>query len=109
MLVVSEYGGTNAWSFLISADGSLIAGEKNMELRAPAGRADSGGDGMTTDAQSRFYITSHAGIQMFDSTGRMGGMISKPQEKGAVSCAFAGPGHSFLYVCNSDRSIAGRR
>ena len=102
-LIVSEYGGTNAWSFLIAADGSLRAGEKNMELRAPANRLDSGGDGMTTDDKSRYYITSHLGIQMFDSTGRMGGVISKPQDKGAVSCAFAGPGRSYLYVCNADK------
>jgi enterochelin esterase family protein len=102
-LIVSEYGGTNAWSFLIAADGSLRAGEKNMELRAPAGRADSGGDGMTTDERSRYYITSHLGIQMFDPTGRMGGIISKPQEKGTVSCAFAGTDRAYLYVCSSDK------
>lgn len=102
-LVVSEYGGTNAWTFLIANDGTVRAGEKNMTLRAPVGRPDSGGDGMTTDEKSRYYITSHLGIQMFDPTGRMGGIISKPQDKGAVSCAFAGPDRSYLYVCNSDK------
>ncbi|MBI4660456.1 MAG: SMP-30/gluconolactonase/LRE family protein [Verrucomicrobia bacterium] len=102
-LIVSEYGGTNAWSYLVALDGSLRGGEKNMELRPPVGRPDSGGDGMTTDERSRFYITSHLGIQMFDATGRMGGVISKPQDKGTVSCAFAGPDHSYLYVCSSDK------
>lgn len=102
-LIVSEYGGTNAWTFLVANDGSLRGGEKNMELRAPAGKSDSGGDGMTTDAASRYWITSHLGIQMFDANGRMGGIVSRPQEKGTVSCAFAGPGRSWLYVCSSDK------
>jgi len=102
-LIVSEYGGTNVWSFLIGADGGLKGGEKNMELRTPVGRADSGGDGMTTDTQSRYYVTSHLGIQMFDSTGRMGGVISKPTTKGCVSAGFAGSKHSYLYVCASDK------
>jgi hypothetical protein len=33
-------------------------GEKNQELRAPVGKTDSGGDGLTTDAASRYWITS---------------------------------------------------
>ena len=103
MLVVSEYGGTNAWSFLIATDGSLKGGEKNLELRTPVGKSDSGGDGMISDAQSRWWITSHLGLQMFDANGRMGGIVSRPQEKGTVSCAFAGPGRAWLYVCASDK------
>ena len=102
-LVVSEYGGTNAWTFLIQDDGTLRGGEKNLELRAPAGKTDSGGDGLTTDAQGRAWITSHLGIQMFDPNGRMGGIVSRPQDKGTVSCTFAGPGRAWLYVCNSDK------
>ena len=102
-LVVSEYGGTNAWTFLIADNGSLRGGEKNMELRAQVGKTDSGGDGLTTDAQGRAWITSNLGIQMFDANGRMGGIVSRPQEKGTVSCAFAGPGRSYLYVCSSDK------
>ncbi len=102
-LIVSEYGGTNAWTFLIADDGSLRGGEKSMELRAPVGKPDSGGDGLTTDAQGRAWITSHLGIQMFDANGRMGGIVARPQEKGTVSCAFAGPGRAWLYACSSDK------
>jgi sugar lactone lactonase YvrE/enterochelin esterase-like enzyme len=102
-LIVSEYGGSNAWTFLIADDGSLRGGEKNIELRAPVGKRATGGDGLTTDAASRYWITSNLGIQMFDANGRMGGVVSRPQEKGTVSCAFAGPGRSYLYVCSSDK------
>jgi len=102
LLIVSEYGGTNAWTFLVDDDGGLRGGERNMELRAPVGKADSGGDGMTVDAAGRAWITSHLGIQVFDAGGRLGGVVSRPQEKGTVSCAFAGPDRAYLYVCSSD-------
>lgn len=102
-LVVSEYGGSNVWTFLIGPDGKVQGGERNMELRVPVGRGDSGGDGMTTDEKSRYWVTSHLGIQMFDPNGRMGGVVSRPQEKATVSCAFAGVGREYLYVCASDK------
>lgn len=102
-LWVSEYGGTNVWNYLVADDGSLRGGERLATLVTPVGRADSGGDGATTDAAGRIYVTSHAGIQMFDATGRLGGVISRPQDKGTVSCAFAGPGRAWLYACSSDQ------
>lgn len=102
-LIVSEYGGTNVWTYVIAQDGSLHSGERYMDLRVPEGRKDSGGDGMTTDSESRYYITSHAGIQMFDWTGRLGGVIAKPSDRGCVSVAFAGPNREWLYACASDK------
>ena len=102
-LAVSEYRGTNVWVYRVNADGSLDAGARYMDLRTPIGKADSGGDGSTTDAMGRYYVTSHLGIQMFDSTGRMGGIIAKPTNKGCVSVAFAGSGHEYLYACAADK------
>ena len=102
-LAVSEYRGTNVWVYRVNADGGLDSGARYMDLRTPVGKADSGGDGSTTDAMGRYYVTSHLGIQMFDSTGRMGGIIAKPTNKGCVSVAFAGPGHEYLYACAADK------
>lgn len=102
-LAVSEYRGTNVWAFRVNPDGSLDAGSRYMSLRTPTGKSDSGGDGSTTDSNGRYYVTSHVGIQMFDSTGRLGGVIAKPTNKGCVSIAFAGPGHQYLYACASDK------
>ena len=102
-LAVSEYGGTNVWVYRIERDGGLTAGELYLILRAPVGKPDSGGDRMTTDAQGRYYVTSHVGIQMFDWTGRLGGVIARPQSKGTVSVAFAGANLDYLYACSSDK------
>jgi gluconolactonase len=102
-LAVSEYRGSNVWTFRVAADGALDAGARYMELRTPVGKTDSGGDGSTTDAAGRYYVTSHLGIQMFDATGRLSGVIAKPTSKGCVSVAFAGPGLQYLYACASDK------
>ena len=103
ILAVSDYGGSNVWVFRIEADGSLSAKERYMELRTPLGKTDSLGDGMTADTAGRYYVTSAVGIQMFDSTGRLGGVIAKPQNKAVVSVAFAGPNLEYLYAACSDK------
>ena len=103
-LVVSEYRGTNVWSFLIGEDGALFGGERYMTLVVPPGKTESAGDGSTMDADGRAYVTSTAGIQMFDWTGRLGGVIAKPRpDNTPVSCAFGGPGRHDLFVCDKDR------
>jgi enterochelin esterase family protein len=58
---------------------------------------------MAVDQQGRSFITSHMGIQMFDATGRLGGVIAKPSEKACVSVAFAGADRSWLYACAADK------
>ena len=50
---VSEYGGSNVWTYMIAADGSLNSGERYMDLRTPTNRADSGGDGSEADREHR--------------------------------------------------------
>lgn len=102
-LVVSEYRGTNVWAYQVKDDGSLEEGSRAMTLRTPLNKADSGGDGSTTDAAGRYYVTSHIGIQVFDAAGRLVGVIAKPMAKGCVSVGFAGAGHGYLYACASDK------
>ena len=102
-LAVSEYRGSNVWTYRVKADGTLDAGAPYMTLRTPVGKTESAGDGMTVDAMGRYYVTSALGIQMFDWTGRMGGVIARPQNKGTVSVAFAGPKLEYLYACSTDK------
>jgi enterochelin esterase family protein len=102
-LAVSEYRGTNVWVYRVGAEGGLDAGARYMNLQVPIGRPDSGGDGSTTDAEGRYYVTCHAGIQMFDSTGRLGGVLAKPSTKACVSVVFAGARREYLYACASDK------
>ena len=103
-LAVSEHGGHHVWAFRIEADGSLGFGERYMTLRAPVATPEiAKGDGMTSDNYGRWYVTSEMGLQMFDPTGRMGGVIAKPQQAPLVSAAFAGPGLEWLYVACGEK------
>jgi enterochelin esterase family protein len=116
-LAVSDMGGENTWTFRIEPDGSLSAKAPYMTMRLPIDpdgkfesakpppyKPASGGDGMATDAAGRFYVTSFLGVQVFDPTGRMCGVLPKPQlDKPLTSCALAGPGLAYLYITNGDK------
>ena len=44
-------------------------------------------------------MTSALGIQIFDPTGRLCGVIAKAaRDRGEVSCVLSGPGRAYLYV-----------
>ncbi len=96
-LVVSDHGGENVWAFRIEEDGSLSASEPYMTVRTPEDTEESKGDGSTSDAYGRYYVTTELGLHMFDPTGRLGGVIAYPAPK-AVSVDFAGPNLEYLYL-----------
>jgi enterochelin esterase family protein len=116
-LAVSEYGGESVWKFRVNADGTLDAKEPYMTLRKPIDakgefksaapppfQKSAKGDGMCTDAIGRWYVTSALGVQIFDPTGRLCGVVPAPQpDKPLTSCTIAGPGLSYLYVTNGDK------
>jgi len=102
-LAVSDYGGEHVWVWSIESDGRLRFKQPYMTLRTPSFDQPSKGDGMATDAAGRYYVTSAVGLQMFDPTGRLSGVIRSPQEKPLVSVEFAGPELSYLYVACGDR------
>lgn len=62
------------------------------------------GDGMTSDTLGRYYVTSAVGLQVFDPTGRLCGVLIKPQlDKPLTSCVPSGPNREYLYVTNGDK------
>ncbi len=115
-LVVSDYRGQNVWCFRVDADGSLSARAPYMTMRCPpdpkvpfvenqppAEVLDSGGDGMSSDSDGRYYVATKLGVQVFDPTGRPCGLLGMPPGKSAISsCALAGPDLSYLYVTQGD-------
>lgn len=96
-LIVSDHGGKHVWAFRVESDGSLAYAQPYMTVVTPYGTDESKGDGSTTDAFGRYYVTSEVGLQMFDPTGRLGGVIASPAPK-PVSVEFAGPGLSWIYL-----------
>jgi enterochelin esterase family protein len=116
-LAVSDYKGQHVWVFRVEPDGSLSAKAPYMTLRTELDNSDprpaqhdpvfktaSGGDGMTCDLQGRYYVASKVGIQVFDPTGRLCGVVSRPQpQKPLPSCALSGPGLQYLYATQGDK------
>ncbi len=116
-LAVSDHRGANTWMFQIAEGGKLIGKSPTMTMRRPIDYGGefkfnapppyavaSGGDGMASDEQGRFYVTSTLGVQVFDAGGRECGLLPQPQaDKPLTSCTLAGPGRSYLYITNGDR------
>jgi gluconolactonase len=56
------------------------------------------------DSIGRLYVTTRAGLQMFDPIGRMGGVIHKPVAGRPLSnVCFGGPQLNILYVTAGDK------
>ncbi len=116
-LAVSDSGGENVWTFRVNADGTLDAKMPSMTMRLPVDskgnfrfnepppyQSASKGDGMAVDKSGRYYVTSELGVQVFDSTGRLCGVLPKPNAaQPLTSCTLAGPNHEYLYVTNGDK------
>ena len=115
-LVASEYLGDRVWAWRIREDGTLDAGMPFMTLRRPINpdaefpfnapppyKKESGGDGLCSDAQGRWYVTSALGVQVFDPIGRECGLLVHPAPgKQIVSAAFAGAGRGWLCISAGD-------
>jgi enterochelin esterase family protein len=103
-LVVSEHGGKHVWAWRIEADGTLTGGAPYMTMWLPVGKETASGDGATTESLGRYFVTTDLGVQIFDPTGRLAGIISKPVANGKiVSVEFAGPAHDLLFVAAGDK------
>lgn len=103
-LVVTDSDEPHLWAFRIEKDGTLSHKDRYyMPLQVPGGKEKPGSDGMTVDAEFRLYVATHAGIQMFDPTGRLGGTIAKPQSKFLSNICFGGPNMGYLYATSADK------
>lgn len=58
-----------------------------------------GGDGLAIDTEGRLYVTTNAGVQVVDKTGRFIGLIPTP--RGVISVGFAGADKKTLFVVGS--------
>ena len=104
-LVVTDGQEATLWTFRVEADGSLKHKERYYgPLRMVIGQTGTGSDGMTVDSIGRLYVTTRAGLQMFDPIGRMGGVIHKPlRDRPLSNVCFGGPQLNILYVTAGDK------
>ena len=113
-LVVSDFKGKHCWAFRIETDGSLKFKQPYMTMRRkpdptkrtilPNFQSSAKGDGMITDAYGRYYVATELGVQYFDPTGRLSGVIPGPSDiKGISSVTFAGLNMEYMYITCFDK------
>lgn len=86
--------GPTVAAFDVLADGT-VGHQREFAPLAAGGN----GDGLAIDADGRLYVTSPAGVQVFNEGGAYLGLIPTPRN--AISVAFAGRGKRTLFVVGS--------
>jgi sugar lactone lactonase YvrE len=87
-LLVADASERYVWAFRIEKDGSLGPGDRYCRMRVtgderrkrvtPAEKYLADPSAMTADAAGRTYVATNLGIQIFDPTGRLCGVITAP-------------------------------
>ncbi len=102
-LVVADTAGANLWAFRIEEDGSLSYKQPYYTMRLARGKDGSGADGMTVDSRGRLYVATHAGLQFFDTQGRISGVFANPNDKRISNVVFGGAKLDTLYITCGNR------
>ncbi len=79
-LYVIPTGQANVMAYPIEAPGKLGAGRVFCTLKQPTGKKDAGGDGAKIDSKGNLYVASPLGVQIFDGSGRLLGILEFPEE-----------------------------
>ena len=94
-LIVDYTLGETIYAFDVQPNGTVRNKRPFARLHdIPAGQ-ESGADGLALDRNDRIYVTSVAGVQVFDKAGQYLGTIKVPRQSANV--AFAGPQKQTLY------------
>jgi len=102
-LIVADAAGKHLLAFRVEKDGTLTAREGYYTLRTPAGQKASGAGAMCVDTAGRLYVTSTVGVQCFDPTGRLNGVLLNPTPTPPTALTFGGPNRDLLYLACGDK------
>jgi hypothetical protein len=105
-LFVGDAAGKNIWAFRVEKDGTLTAGERYCALRMKLSDKESGMTALTVDAAGRIYACTPFGVQIFDPTGRLCGVLTKPDQGPLTALAFGGTDRNVLYIACGDKLYA---
>ena len=95
-LIVNDTLGPTVYAYDVQPDGGVKNKRTFAQLRdIPEGK-ESGADGMAVDREDRLYVTTVAGVQVFDAAGKYLGTIKVPRQP--ANAGFAGPDKRVLYI-----------
>ncbi|MDP8989378.1 MAG: SMP-30/gluconolactonase/LRE family protein [Acidobacteriota bacterium] len=100
-LLVDDTLGDTIWAFDIQPKGKSKGIKKTAFAKITLlTKGESLADGMAIDREGRVYVTTGAGIQVFDKKGKFLGNIKVPKQPSNV--AFSGPDKKTLYITARD-------
>jgi gluconolactonase len=95
-LIVNDTLGPTVYAYDVLPDGGVKKKRTfGQLLDIPEGK-ESGADGMALDREDRLYVTTVAGVQVFDAAGKHLGTIKVPRQP--ANAGFAGPDKRVLYI-----------
>jgi enterochelin esterase family protein len=97
-LVVSDAEDRYLWAFRVETDGKLGPGDRYYSLRVKKGEKGSGVSALTLDTAGRVYACTPLGVQIFDPTGRLCGVLLNPGEDACTGIGFGGEKKDTLFV-----------
>jgi sugar lactone lactonase YvrE len=105
-LVIGDAGGKYLWTAPILRGGALGTPDRYYSLRVRPGEQASGVTAMTMDAGNLLYACTPLGVQVFDPTGRLCGVILPPSKEAMTALCIAGEKGDTLFVACGDKLYA---
>ena len=104
-LVIGESDGAYLWAVRIEKDGTFGPGDRYYSLRTKPG-VKMHVTAMTMDAGYLLYACTPLGIQVFDPTGRLSGVIAAPSKDTMTAITIGGVNADELFVAAGDKIYA---
>jgi sugar lactone lactonase YvrE len=102
-LLVADAGSKSVWWFRVGLDGQLSGGENYATLRLRKEEARSEACAIVFDSWGRSYVAMKDGVQVFDPTGRLCGLLPNPSKERPTSFGFDGDNGDTLHLaCGSE-------
>ncbi len=105
-------GQADVMAYPVESPGKLGPGRVFCRLEQTPTQKNGGGDGLTVDTKGNLYITSVAGVQVFDPKGKLLGVLKMPvnpadsKPMNPSNCTFGGPDFKTLYITSRTKVFA---
>ncbi len=112
-LMIGDGAGKHIWAYRVGGDGLLSAGEKYLTMRVlpyvpktlkekPQEEPRSDVSAIQFDSAKRTYAATKIGVQVFDPTGRLCGVLTNPSTQPLTGMSFGGNGDRLFIACGTE-------
>jgi hypothetical protein len=96
-ILIGDAASKYIWAFRIDRD-RLAAGEKYLTVRLGKGKTRSETAEIRSDPAGRIFAATAEGVQVFDPTGRLCGVLSSPSRERITAMCFDGADGERLFI-----------